>query len=385
MRNLALTEFGIFIAIIVILVLNQFRISLQQLPEERTFRVILRVLVALVVLDVCNNMSFINNLLSADTKFIINLIGCAGSLFVPYLWNLYIHYKVFGSAYYFRKYIIPITMPLVMGILFCITRVYQITLEHNTLQTTEIWNITNIISIFYLILASITAFRSARKNFTQTGRRLEKYLGWIMIIPIIAIIIQTAIESRLPIVSPVFVLVFLHIYISQQNTLITLDYLTGLNNERRLNTFLRDKTADLSSGQRLFLLVITLDNINHIRRKFGKKKVNEILIAFADFLRSMMTNDSMFLAHLKKNSFAVVLEKKSWEETEVFCNSLVQKSAKSNIQEIIPWRLTFSINFSEFGKPGVNNVIGLLEDTKNNCFKPATALNANDIAENSRV
>lgn len=383
MQNLALTEFGIFIAVITLLVLNQFRISLQQLPEERTFKTILKILTALIFLDILTNIDIIDQLVSPEAKFIVSLVGCAGSLFIPYLWNLYIHYKVFGSAYYFRKYIIPLTMPLVMGILFCITRVYQVYLGHSTLRTTEVWYITDTISIFYLLLASGTAFRSARKNPTKTGRRLEMYLCWIMVIPIITILIQCTIAITLPIITPVFVLIFLHIYVSQQNTLITLDYLTGLNNERRLNTYLRDKTADLSSGQRLFLLIITLDNINHIRHTFGKKKVDEILVAFAEFLRSMMTNDNSFLAHHKKNSFAVVLEKKSWEDTEIFCNSLILKSATSPIHGIIPWRLTFSINFSEFGSPGVNNVIDMLDDTQNHCFKPATALNDTNTAEDS--
>lgn len=385
MQNVALIELGGFLVAILLLVLNQFRILLQQLPEERTLRKILMILLVLIVLDVIavadlSKLSFIK----PEAKFIIGLVNCAGSILVPYLWNLFIHYKVYGSAYYFRKYFVPITLPLVMGILFCITRSYKLSLGYSTLTTTNVWYITNIISIFYLIMASIISFRSARKNTTKTGKRLEMYFCWIMVIPVTAIILQTiAIKNWFPIVCPVFALVFLHIYVSQQNMLITLDYLTGLNNERRLNTYLRDKTADLTSGQRLFLVVLTLDNINHIRRKFGKTKVDEILVAFADFLRTMMPNDNTFLAHHKKYSFAIVLEKKSWEETEAFCNSLITGSTKSPIQEIIPWPITFSINFSEFGMPGVNNVIELLDDTQNNCFKPATALNEANTAEDS--
>lgn len=383
MQNFALIELGGFLIAIMLLVLNQFRISLQQLPEERTLRKIMTTLIILIALDVIAGIEIPGHrIITPEAKFVLGLINCSAAIFIPYLWNLFIHYKIYGSAYYFRKYFVPITLPLVMGILFCITRSYKLSLGYSTLTTTDVWYITNIISIFYLIMASTISFRSACKNFTKTGRRVEMYYCWIMVIPIIAIIMQTIlIRNWFPIVCPVFVLVFLHIYVSQQNMLITLDYLTGINNERRLNTYLRDKTADLTSGQRLFLVIATLDNINHIRRKFGKSKVDEILVAFAEFLRTMMPNDNTFLAHHRKYSFAIVLEKKSWEETEAFCNALITNSTTSPLQQIISWPITFSINFSEFGRPGVNNVIDLLDDTQNHCFKPATALNANGTAE----
>ena len=143
----------------------------------------------------------------------------------------------------------------------------------------------------------------------------------------VAIIVQIIIQKHeIPIVTPVVILVLLHIHISQQSMLITMDHLTGLNNERRLNSFLRDKTADLTSEQRLFLLTITLDNMRHIRRKFGKRKVEEIVVAFADFLRARMTSDNMFLAHYQKHSFAIVLEKKTWNDVEAFCNMLISTS-----------------------------------------------------------
>lgn len=382
MQNVTLIELGAFLIATMLLVLNQFRISLQQLPEERALKKILVILSIIIILEVITGVNFPNRPLNPEAKFVFNLVKYSGSMFIPYLWNLFIHYKIYGSAYYFRKYFVPITLPLVMGILYCITRSYKLSLGYSTLSTTDVKAITNIISIFYLIMASCISFRSAKKNYTKTGKRLEMYFCWVMIVPIIAIILQSCvIKNWFPIVSPIFALVFLHIYVSQQNTLITLDYLTGLNNERRLNTFLRDKTADLSSGQRLFLVILTLDNISQIRHKFGKAKVDEIQIAFADFLRTMMPSNNTFLSHHKKYSFAIVLEKKSWDETEIFCNSLIAGGANSNIQNIIPWPVTFSINFSEFGRPGVNNVIEFLDDTQNNCFKPATSLNAGGTAE----
>ena len=87
-----------------------------------------------------------------------------------------------------------------------------------------------------------------------------------------------------------------------------------------------------------------------------------------------MSGDNMFLAHYQKHSFAIVLEKKTWNDVEAFCNMLISTSNSTKLQSLAPWPLTFSINYSEFGKPGVNNVIEFLDDTKNNCYKPTTSL-----------
>jgi len=378
MHNIALIEIGICCSAILLLVLYQYSISLLQFPEERTFKKILFLMLAETVLDITSKLQFPERFSNPDVKYVVVVFTAAITQFIPYLWNLFIHYKIYGSAYHFRKYSIPITIPLVMGILYCVTRLYQLQPSHRgDYNIPELWTITNSISIFYITMASVISFRSAHRNNTKTGWRQEQYFCWIMVIPVIAILVQIALQRlEIPIVTPVITLVLLHIHISQQNMLITMDQLTGLNNERRLNSYLRDKTADLTSEQRLFLLTITLDNMRHIRRKCGKKKTEEIIVAFANFLRARMTSDNMFLAHYQKHSFAIVLEKKTWNDVESFCNLLVSTSKTPKLQDLAPWPITFSINYSEFGKPGVNNVIEFLDDTKNNCFKPTTSLYA---------
>ena len=376
MHNVALIEIGICCTATLLLVLYQYRISLMQFPEERTFKKILILMIAETILDIVGKLQFPERFSNPDIKYVIVVLTAAITQFIPYLWNLYVHYKIYGSAYHFRKYAIPITIPLVMGLLYCVTRLYQLQPGvPRDFNIPELWTITNSICIFYIAMASFISFRSAHRNYTKTGWRQEQYLCWIMTIPVAAILVQIALQRlEIPIVTPVITLVLLHIHITQQSTLITMDHLTGLNNERRLNNFLRDKTADLTSEQRLFLLTITLDNMRHIRRKLGKKKVEDIVIAFADFLRARMTSDNMFLAHYQKHSFAIVLEKKTWNDVEAFCNMLISTSNTAKLQSLAPWPITFSINYSEFGKPGVNNVIEFLDDTKNNCFKPTTSL-----------
>lgn len=381
MYNVALLEACIFCITVMLLVAHQYRISLLQFPDERTFKKILWIIIASTVLETICKLHLPPRLFSIELKYILNIVTAIISLFIPYLWNLFVHYRSLGSAYYFRKYTIPITIPLVMGILYSITRFYKLQTGVTNPYPYDVWSVTHTLDLIYLIMASIIAFRASRSSTTSTGKKTNMYLCWVMVFPMLAIIAQQHLYNfEIPLTNPVYTIVFLHIYAAKQKLLITTDSLTGFNNERRLNSYLRDKTADLDSNQRLFLVVLTLDNMKMTRKKYGKTKTKEVISLFAKFLRKGLSNDTAFLARYQKYSFVIVLEKKNWDEVESFCNNLVSNSSMLNTKEIVPWPITFSINYSEFGKPGINNIIDFLNDTKNNCYKPST-----DITEEAKA
>lgn len=376
MRNVVLVELYIFCSAILLLVLNQLRVSLQQLPEERIFKKIVISLLVLLLADTIEKTSFFDDFLGNQGKNVLLSFSCMVSMFVPYLWNIFVNYKVHGSIYYFRKYLIPFSIPLAIGSMLCIIDIARALSSQNSSAFIKPNIVVHIINALYLVAASVQCFISAKKNYTKTGRLFELYLSKIMIVPILAIIMQLVTSAyNIPIITPVFTIVFLHIYISQQYTLITIDHLTNLNNERRLNTYLHNKTYNLAAGQRLFILIITLDNMKIIQKKYGRKISEKIIVDFSSFLRSCTTENKLFLARYQKDSFAITLEKKSWDEVESFCKNLIHKSTLSPLLTSgFPVPITFSIYFSEFGQQGINNVIDFLENTKNHCYKPSTPL-----------
>lgn len=376
MRNSVLIELYLFCSTILLLVLNQLRVSLQQLPEERTFKKIILLLLFLLIFDTIEKISFSSNFLGTQGKNILLAVSCIVSLFIPYLWNIFVNYKIHGSIYYFRKYLIPFTLPLAIGVMICVIDIARALSSQDGSQVIKPNFITYLINAIYLMAASVQCFISSRKNYTKTGRLFELYLSKIMIVPIVAIIVQIITSSyNIPIITPIFTLVFLHIYISQQYSLITIDHLTNLNNERRLNTYLHNKTYNLATGQRLFLLVLTLDNMKLIQKKFGRKVTERIIIEFSSFLRACTTDNKLFIARYQKDSFAISLEKNSWDEVELFCKNLIHRSTLDEcLTSGFPVPITFSIYFSEFGQEGINNVIDFLDKTKNHCYKPATPL-----------
>lgn len=79
------------------------------------------------------------------------------------------------------------------------------------------------------------------------------------------------------------------------------DYLTGLNNRRRLHDFLRKTPCE--KGTSIFLA--DLDNFKHINDAYGHDAGDKILIAFARLLLNIFPAESLF--RLGGDEFAVIL------------------------------------------------------------------------------
>ena len=87
-----------------------------------------------------------------------------------------------------------------------------------------------------------------------------------------------------------------HQLISDANT----DYLTKLNNRRKLHDFLRDTPCMSGTA----LLLADLDNFKQINDQYGHVEGDRILVAFADILRDNFDPDSIF--RLGGDEFAVL-------------------------------------------------------------------------------
>lgn len=87
-----------------------------------------------------------------------------------------------------------------------------------------------------------------------------------------------------------------HKLISEANT----DYLTNLNNRRKLHDFLRDTPCRSGTA----LLLADLDNFKQINDQYGHDEGDRILVAFADILRNHFDPENIF--RLGGDEFAVL-------------------------------------------------------------------------------
>lgn len=99
------------------------------------------------------------------------------------------------------------------------------------------------------------------------------------------------------------------------------DYLTKLNNRRKLHDFLRNTSC--MSGTSLILADI--DNFKQINDKYGHDEGDRILVAFSDILRKNFNPENIF--RLGGDEFAIILSGSS--------NARISESAQHAAQNII--------------------------------------------------
>lgn len=83
----------------------------------------------------------------------------------------------------------------------------------------------------------------------------------------------------------------------------TLDPLTGLSNRA---AFVAMLSRSLAFGEKGSVLVISIDRFRAVKLRYGQARADEVLWAFAQFLRSML-GEMPSLARLEAEKFAVIL------------------------------------------------------------------------------
>lgn len=257
----------------------------------------------------------------------------------------------------------PILLVNMLAFADLIENFYDCTLELNV----PLWIGLNATIGGYIIAASIIAICAQKNCKNNFLREQYRFLAIIAVIPLIAIGIQSKFLT-LPLSQPILVLTLLHLNLSSLRKQISIDPVTGVNNINKLASHLEELTGKPNLSKRLFYIQIGIDNIFIIKKKFGIEKVSEILNSFAKFLRKQGDRQKLFIARKDLDHFALVCERENFAEIESLCNSLVREGETDEMQDILPWHITFSIYWSEYGSD-TPNIDSLLNMENSNCFR----------------
>ena len=300
---------------------------------------------------------------------IINCLKLIVCICMGCSWFLAVFFTAYASTYNLRKWIIPIVIPsAIVSVITIVDTFANISVEPLDMKPL-VWVLLNILTILYIVSASLICLNKARKCTNRFFRQKLYLIGFIMALPLLSLILQAK-YYEMPITSPTFVVVTLCIFVFYKERRITTNSVTGLNNVNKLASYLGYITQNQNPAKRLFFVKIEIDNFNAMRKKHGKKSAIDALQKMANFLRQQCINRGSFIAHLNKSSFAIVTECTSLSELETLLNRLIATGATNAELVQGPWPITFSIYWSEFGTPTTKTVDELIDGCANNCYKP---------------
>ena len=284
---------------------------------------------------------------------IINCLKIVTCICMGCSWFLAVFFTTSVSSYNLRKWFIPIILPsAIVSIIAIVDTLINISVKPLDMKP-FVWVLLNILTILYIVSASLICLTKARKCTNQFFRQKLYLITFIMALPLLS-----------------FVIVILFIFYFYKERRITSNSVTGLNNVNKLGSYLNNITQNQNPAKRLFFVKIEIDNFSAMRKKYGKTAAMEVLQKMASFLRHQCINRGSFIAHLNKSAFAIVTECTSLSELEALMNRLIATSASNAELAQGPWPITFSIYWSEFGTPTTRTVDELIDGCAENCYKP---------------
>ena len=300
---------------------------------------------------------------------IINCVKLIVCICMGCSWFLAVFFTAYSSTYNLRKWVIPIILPSAIVSVITIVDTFTNLSAGPLDMNPSIWIMLNILTILYIVSASLICLTKARKCTNRFFRQKLYLISFVMALPLLSLILQAK-YYEMPITSPAFVVVTLVIFCFYKERRITSNSVTGLNNTNKLGSYLENITQRQNPAKRLFFVKVEIDNFKAMGKKHGKKATMEALQKMATFLRQQCINRGSFIAHLDKTSFAIVTECTSLSELESLMNRLIATSASNAELAQGPWPITFSIYWSEFGTPTTRTVDELIDGCAENCYKP---------------
>ena len=180
-------------------------------------------------------------------------------------------------------------------------------------------------------------------------RETIRFLYLYPILPVVCAVIQWFFYG-LSIIWIGSAISLLIIYINLQNTLITTDVLTGLNNRRRFETYIDNKLNAPIKRPILFALMIDIDKFRDINNRFGHCAGDQALKNVAEIIKASVSRND-FIARIGGEEFTVIGERENAESVFETMKAIKAETTRFNNREIVPYKLSMSIGYA-FNKAG---------------------------------
>lgn len=162
-------------------------------------------------------------------------------------------------------------------------------------------------------------------------------------------IIGQIVVKRLPISAPILSVAIALLYVNMVNIQVVTDTLTGVNNRRQFDKYLKSQVDRRYFGQnKLFFLMFDMDDFKPINDTFGHDVGDKALRLAADGLKNVFGGTGGFIARLGGDEFAVLIEAPDVSIPRDMARKLEEGYNRINESGEYPFKLSISTGIAEF-------------------------------------
>lgn len=318
-------------AVLLIIYYHGFKSYDKKSLSDKLYMFMLNITAFMLIMDVLSRLdgkaSIYHVLFNPAGNFMLFLLNPV----LPSLWIAYVHYQVYHDEKRIKRLWIP------LGIINSVNAIILILSQffgwYYYIDPDNIYHRGRLFWFPALITISLVliSFLMIVKNRGSLGRKKFLSLIFFAVLPLVGILLQIILYGSSFALGSV-VLSMLVVFLNVQDHSLNTDYLTGVNNRKKLDAYLRERIS-LSTREKVFsAILIDINNFKHINDTFGHNMGDHALEAAAKLLNSCLRS-SDFIARYGGDEFCIVLNISDQSELEdLVCriNGCLERFNKSN-------------------------------------------------------
>jgi diguanylate cyclase (GGDEF)-like protein len=337
------------IALLIIIYFHSLSHDEKESLQYKLYMQMLQITILMLVADILSrfdgNSYFIYPVINHFGNFLVFLLNAI----LPSLWLLYVHFQVFQDEGKTRRLFYPLLAingaNAVMVILSQFFGWFYYIDSDNIYHRGPLYLLSASITIVLLLIAFIIII----VNHKKIEKKYFFPLVFFAVPPFVCIILQIAFYGISLMLNSV-VLSLLIVFLNIQNRSLHIDYLTDVNNRKKLEMYLKEKIKKCTEDKTFSAIMIDLNDFKSINDTFGHDIGDSALQTSVKLLKNCLKSKD-FIARYGGDEFCIVLDistKNELEEVSGRINSCIEKFNESSAQ---PYKLGFSMGYAVYDYP----------------------------------
>lgn len=314
--------------------------------QYKLYMMMLQITVLMLVLDIFSRFDgkpeTIYSILNWFGNFAIFLLNPVLSS----LWLLYAHFQVFQEEEKTRRLVYPlIAVNAVHGVMVVLTQFFG---WFYYIDSDNIYHRGPLfmLSVSLTVVLILVAFVLITANRKRIKKNHYYSLVFFAFPPFLCIILQITFYG-ISLVLNGMVLSLLIVFLNIQNQSIYTDYLTRVNNRKKLESYLKEKVSASTEDKTFSAILIDLNNFKSINDTFGHDAGDSALQISAKLISSCLRSND-FIARFGGDEFCIVMDLSDKDNLEGFVCRINKCVENYNESSNKPYKLGFSMGYAVY-------------------------------------
>jgi len=334
------------IVVLLIVYIQYAKKQEKEFLQYKIFVMMLKVTIFLLVIDIFARFDGNPNTIYSYINHISNFVGYSMNLVLASLWILYVHDQVLQEEKNTRRLIFLL---VVLNLINFISVIFSQIFDWFYYIDAE--NIYHRRSLFFVPVTLVVALIIFSifiliKNKKKIEKKNYTSLIFFAIPPLVGVFLQ-AIFYGFSLMLNCLAISMLIVFVNIQNHNIYTDYLTGANNRKKLDLYLRDKINSSAENRTFSAIMIDVNDFKSINDTFGHDAGDNALQICVGLLHSCISEED-FIARFGGDEFCMILN--TYDETilEETVSRIKNCFDKYNDSIKNPYKLEISVGYAVY-------------------------------------